>query len=352
MSTIWQTVTWDVARAGGFTAYVLLTLAVAVGLALSTQLQSPSRWPRLLNSELHNFLTLLSTIFLVVHVLAVWVDPFTKFGWKEIFIPLASHYRPEWMALGIVGLYLGIAITHWLHLVETAACADTGHLCARDSAWDWDRQRYTDLVGTGHLPRKPCPGRLAPLPKSALFERQTQARSRASCHSSSQRGRCSAEQPSGAERWEGCSNAYDVTESGRRCSCHEPPHTCRGLVASLCLNSKGDPSALASMTATSPWERTPKIYGTMTRYQSLPTVAEPLASKERYQSTKNVLPEHGILAQNPSVQLERYRVGELSLSPEGECLSLQAKTCKMLFRRGGGLFLPALKRRGFLARSL
>src|SRR6266851_651420 len=127
------------------------------------------------------------------------------------------------------------AATHWLHLVETAARADTGH-----------------------LPRKPCPGRLAPLPESALFERQTQARSRASCHSSSQRGRCSAEQPSGAERWEGCSNAYDVTESGRRCSCHEPPHTCRGLVASLCLNSKGDPSALASMTATSPWERTPK----------------------------------------------------------------------------------------------
>jgi hypothetical protein len=29
MSTIWETVTWDVARAGGFTAYVLLTVAVA-----------------------------------------------------------------------------------------------------------------------------------------------------------------------------------------------------------------------------------------------------------------------------------------------------------------------------------
>lgn len=110
MNTIWETVTWDVARAGGFTAYVLLTLAVVVGLALSTQLQSPSRWPRLLNSELHNFLTLLSTIFLGVHVLAVVVDPFTHFGWNEILIPLASHYRAEWMALGIVGLYLGIAI--------------------------------------------------------------------------------------------------------------------------------------------------------------------------------------------------------------------------------------------------
>ena len=116
MSTIWQAVTWDVARAGGFTTYILLTLSVIVGLALSTQIQSPSRWPRLLNSELHNFLTLLSTIFLVIHVLAVWIDPFTNFGWNEIFIPLASHYRPEWMAFGIVGLYLGIAIgiSTWL----------------------------------------------------------------------------------------------------------------------------------------------------------------------------------------------------------------------------------------------
>ncbi len=116
MNAIWQGVTWDVARAGGFTAYILLTLAVVVGLALSTQIQSPSRWPRLLNSELHNFLTLLSTIFLVVHILAVGIDPFTNFGWNEILIPLASHYRPEWMAFGIVALYLGIAIgiSTWL----------------------------------------------------------------------------------------------------------------------------------------------------------------------------------------------------------------------------------------------
>jgi predicted ferric reductase len=116
MNTIWQSVTWDIARAGGFTAYILLTLAVVVGLALSTHIQSPSRWPRLLNSELHNFLTLLSTIFLVVHILATWIDPFTNFSWNEILIPLASHYRPVWMAFGIVTLYLGIAIgiSTWL----------------------------------------------------------------------------------------------------------------------------------------------------------------------------------------------------------------------------------------------
>ncbi|HLH63627.1 MAG TPA: iron reductase [Ktedonobacteraceae bacterium] len=113
---IWEAITWNVARAGGFTAYILLTLAVAIGLALSTQLQSPRWWPRLINSELHNFLTLLGTIFIAVHVLAVWIDPFTRFGWYEVFIPFASTYRTFWMALGIVALYLGIAIgiSTWL----------------------------------------------------------------------------------------------------------------------------------------------------------------------------------------------------------------------------------------------
>ncbi|GAC1457779.1 MAG: hypothetical protein PVSMB4_17550 [Ktedonobacterales bacterium] len=113
--TIWEVVTWDVARAGGLTAYALLTLAVVVGLALSLKWQSP-RWPRLINSELHNFLTLLALLFTGVHVLAVWIDPFTHFGWSEVFVPLASHYRPLWMAFGIVGLYLGLAIglSTWL----------------------------------------------------------------------------------------------------------------------------------------------------------------------------------------------------------------------------------------------
>lgn len=114
--TIWQAITWDIARAGGFTAYILLALAVALGLALSMKLQSPSKWPRIINSELHNFLTLLALIFTGIHILAVWIDPFTRFGWSEVFIPFVSHYRTLWMALGIISLYLGLAIglSTWL----------------------------------------------------------------------------------------------------------------------------------------------------------------------------------------------------------------------------------------------
>ncbi|GAC1348271.1 MAG: hypothetical protein NVS3B14_01620 [Ktedonobacteraceae bacterium] len=113
--TIWETITWDVARAGGFTAFGLLTVSVAIGLALTLHMQTP-RWPRIINSELHNFLTLLALIFTGVHILAVWIDPFTNFGWNEVFIPFVSHYRPLWMALGIVAFYIGLAIglSTWL----------------------------------------------------------------------------------------------------------------------------------------------------------------------------------------------------------------------------------------------
>ncbi|HEX3269206.1 MAG TPA: ferric reductase-like transmembrane domain-containing protein [Ktedonobacterales bacterium] len=105
----WSAITWDVARAGGFTAFLLLTLSVALGLALSLKLQTP-RWPRLINNELHNFVTVVTLVFIGVHILAVWLDPFTQFGLNEILVPFASHYRPIWMGLGIVAAYLALAI--------------------------------------------------------------------------------------------------------------------------------------------------------------------------------------------------------------------------------------------------
>ena len=107
--TTWSAVTWDTARAGGFAAYILLSAAVAVGLVLRNRWQTP-KWPRLLTNELHGYLSLLALVFIAVHVLAVLVDPFTRFGLAEVFVPFASHYRPLWMGLGVVSLYLLLAV--------------------------------------------------------------------------------------------------------------------------------------------------------------------------------------------------------------------------------------------------
>ncbi len=109
----WQ---WLVARASGFTAYVLVTLAVVFGLLLSQRWQSRRTWPRLVNEQLHQYTTLLAGVFTAIHGISVWIDPFTAFTLKEVLVPGVSHYRPLWMALGIISAYLGLAIviTGWL----------------------------------------------------------------------------------------------------------------------------------------------------------------------------------------------------------------------------------------------
>ena len=109
----WQ---WVAARASGFTAYILVTLAVVFGLLLSQRWQSRRSWPRLLNDQMHQYLTLVAGIFTAVHGVSVLIDPFTAFSLREVLLPFASHYRPVWMALGIIAAYLGLAVvvTGWL----------------------------------------------------------------------------------------------------------------------------------------------------------------------------------------------------------------------------------------------
>ena len=101
--------TWEIARAGGFVAYGLLTASVAIGLILSLKWRSP-RWTRFITNELHRFVTLLAIVFTVIHTLMVAIDPFIKFTPLEVLVPFVSHYRPLWIALGIVAMDLLIAV--------------------------------------------------------------------------------------------------------------------------------------------------------------------------------------------------------------------------------------------------
>lgn len=62
-----------VARAAGFTAHGLLTGSVVLGLALGLRWRSP-RWPRWATTELHRFVTLLTLVFLGLHVVLLALD--------------------------------------------------------------------------------------------------------------------------------------------------------------------------------------------------------------------------------------------------------------------------------------
>ena len=151
--TSWSAVTWDTARAGGFAAYVLLTLAVAIGLILRSRLSS-ERWPRVITYELHGYVSLLALVFLAIHVLAVAVDPFTHFGLCELIVPLASHYRPLWMGLGIVALYLLLAV--W---VTTLSVSGSGtRRGAGCMAWRSPSTRRRPCTGSARVVTRAPPG--------------------------------------------------------------------------------------------------------------------------------------------------------------------------------------------------
>jgi hypothetical protein len=105
----WSTLTWTVARAGGFMSFALLTAAVALGLALSLRWQRP-QWPRLITNELHNFVVLLSLLFGAIHGLAVWLDPYLGLTLSQVLVPGLSPYRPLFVGLGIVSAYVALAV--------------------------------------------------------------------------------------------------------------------------------------------------------------------------------------------------------------------------------------------------
>jgi DMSO/TMAO reductase YedYZ heme-binding membrane subunit len=106
---------WYVARSSGMMAWALVTAAILWGLALSSRVIRKRGVPAWLLA-LHRYLGTLSIVFVAVHVLALVADNYVYFGWKQLFVPLASAWRPGPTAWGIVAFYLLVAIqvTSWL----------------------------------------------------------------------------------------------------------------------------------------------------------------------------------------------------------------------------------------------
>lgn len=106
---------WYAARSSGVVAWALVTASILWGLAVSTRLVQKRGVPAWL-LDLHRFLGTLSLVFVGVHLGALWADTYTVFRWSELFVPMASTWRPGAVAWGIVGTYLLVAIevTSWL----------------------------------------------------------------------------------------------------------------------------------------------------------------------------------------------------------------------------------------------
>lgn len=105
---------WYVARTAGIVAWALATASIVWGLALSTRLVRRRGVPAWL-LDLHRFLGVLTIVAVGVHLLGLWADTYVYFGWRELFVPMGSHWRPIAVTWGVIAMYLLVAIqlTSW-----------------------------------------------------------------------------------------------------------------------------------------------------------------------------------------------------------------------------------------------
>jgi hypothetical protein len=102
---------WVLGRAFGVAAY--LGLAVMTGLGL--WLRHPwrirrARWSGPAVHRAHAVLAAVTLLFVAGHVIALAVDRYAGVGWTGAFVPGHSGYRPLGVALGTIGLYVGLAV--------------------------------------------------------------------------------------------------------------------------------------------------------------------------------------------------------------------------------------------------
>ena len=109
-------VDWYAARAAGIVAYLLLTAVVTLGVSMAGRAPGRrwKRWPMFAVEDVHRAGGLLVGTFIALHVAAIAIDSFLPFSLGQLAIPLTSHYRPIWTALGIVAaeLLLALAMTN------------------------------------------------------------------------------------------------------------------------------------------------------------------------------------------------------------------------------------------------
>jgi len=101
---------WYLTRSTGAVALILLTAAIALGVADVQRFSSP-RWPRFVIDSLHRNVSLLVMVFLLLHILTSVLDSFAPIAVTDSIIPFTGSYRPFWLGLGAISFDLLLAVT-------------------------------------------------------------------------------------------------------------------------------------------------------------------------------------------------------------------------------------------------
>jgi len=100
---------WYASRAAGMLALLLLTSTVVLG-ALTAGRAGSRAWPRFAVAALHRNLSLLTVVFVAVHVATAVLDDYVVLRWRDVLLPFASDYQPFWVGLGAIAFDLLVAL--------------------------------------------------------------------------------------------------------------------------------------------------------------------------------------------------------------------------------------------------
>ncbi|WP_431910172.1 ferric reductase-like transmembrane domain-containing protein [Amycolatopsis thermoflava] len=100
---------WDFGRGTGVVALVLVTVSVVLGI-LTRRGEPVAGLPRFAVTEVHRNASLLSVVFLALHVGLLLFDPYAQLRIFDLVVPFAGDYRPFWQGLGTVALDLLVAL--------------------------------------------------------------------------------------------------------------------------------------------------------------------------------------------------------------------------------------------------
>ena len=101
---------WYITRAAGIIAYLLLWLSTAWGLAVSSKIFDPLLH-RAFTYDMHQFISLVAIGFTILHIVVLFADQYLPFSVAQVLIPFIAPYRPLWVGVGIIGLYLTLLVT-------------------------------------------------------------------------------------------------------------------------------------------------------------------------------------------------------------------------------------------------
>ena len=154
---------WILARAAGFTAYILLTASVLAGLVVKAR-----PFGRALRAatavDLHRTIALLALGALAVHGTALVLDTTVHIGLGALLVPGLAPYRPLWTGLGVVAAELMVVVyasfslrsrigqkawrrLHWATYGLFVSATAHGLMAGSDSGAGWALSLYLGAVG-------------------------------------------------------------------------------------------------------------------------------------------------------------------------------------------------------------